>query len=255
MNFFFGFKSKNFYSELTIPKFQNSGNLKKNLKLYSAEIKKCRWAISEVKSKEDDNFFYLNQKIINNHSIFFLASESELINYKKVNNKELLDLNKFTNTTPEYRANFKIYNNKGGYSSYQSDYPFSMTKVNGNILSSTFLLTNKNADKNFVIIRNIFFKPIVENFDVFILDIEKKKILKKMIIKTNTTNVIELTREFIKKNCYLFSKKFIGIPVYVSVKNNHISMEHTLPPTSYIMTGDRYKKVSEIKKKINEITN
>ena len=86
---------------------------------------------------------------------FFISNEYEVGLIKK-NFSELLNLNKFTNTTPEYRANFKILNYKGGYSSYQSDYPYEMIKINGNIISSLFSLTNKHADKNYILFRNIF---------------------------------------------------------------------------------------------------
>ena len=42
-------------------------------------------------------------------------------------NDKLLDISKFTNTSPAYRANLKIYIPNKGFSSYQSEYPFNMT--------------------------------------------------------------------------------------------------------------------------------
>ena len=61
----------------------------------------------------------------------------------------LLNLNNFTDTDPAFRANLKIYNFKGGFSSYQSDYPYEMIVKKGNILSGLRFLTNKDS-KNII---------------------------------------------------------------------------------------------------------
>ena len=42
-------------------------------------------------------------------------------------------------------------NRQGGFSSYQSEYPFSMTTKKGSILSPLSSLCNKNADENIII--------------------------------------------------------------------------------------------------------
>lgn len=253
MNFFFSFKNDEFYGELVIPKFQNNGTRDLNYHLYSAEIKNKKWFTKKIDCKEDKNFFIVNKNLVDSHKIFLLAQKDEIDVLQKKNYSELLNLNKFTNTTPDYRANFKIINNFGGFSSYQSDYPFDMTKVNGSIMSSLFSLTSKTADKNFILLRNIFFKPVFEKFDFFIINIKTKKILFNSLIKTNFSNLIELDKEFIHEDCYLFTKNFVGIPIFLSSKNNHLSLEHTLPLHSYILSSNRYKLASDIKKKLNEI--
>lgn len=255
MNFFFGYKDAKFVSELTIPKFQNSGKKNINFNLYYAEINNKKWFFKKVITQEDEDFFYLDNILINNHRIFFLASDNDITKLTGLNSTELTNLNNFTDTTPEYRANFKICNNLGGYSSYQSDYPFKMVTLNGSILSSTFLLTNSQCNENFVLIRNIFYKPIIEAFKIFIVNIKHKKILFSDTIKTNHTNLIKLSNELINQDCYLVSKDYIGIPIYLTTQNGHMSLEHTLPPHSYILSSDKFKKVSELKKKINEIIN
>ena len=67
--------------------------------------------------------------------------------------KKLKNFNNFTDTSPAFRANFKIYLNQGGFSSYQSEYPYSMITKKGTILSSISSLANSNADKNFILIK------------------------------------------------------------------------------------------------------
>ena len=62
-----------------------------------------------------------------------------------------------------------------------------------------FLLTNKNADNNYILFRNIFYKPIIENFDFYIVDTHQKKILHKQKIKSNFSNLVEIKKEFINK--------------------------------------------------------
>ena len=52
---------------------------------------------------------------------------------------------------------------------------------------------------------------------------------------------------------YIFSDGYLGIPIYVSIKNEHLSMEHTHPPHLYIWGNDKFEKVGKIKKEINEI--
>ena len=54
---------------------------------------------------------------------------------------------------------------------------------------------------------------------------------------------------------FLFSKEYLGIPMYVSLKNNFLSFEHTHPPHSYILSDNKFIKVSSLKSEINEIVN
>ena len=122
-----------------------------------------------------------------------------------------------------------------------------MVKRNGSIISSVYALTNKLSDKNFVVLRNIFHKPIEIPFNIFIVDMKSKLILEKFIIMTNQTSLIELENKHLNNNCYLVSEKFIGIPQYLSEKNNHLSFEHTHPPHEYIQSSDRFKQVNILK--------
>ena len=85
-------------------------------------------------------------------------------------------------------------------------------------------LTNKDADKNYVMLRNIFYKPLIENFTAFIINLKTKKILDSVTLRTNYTNIIELEKNFVNEDCYLFTKNYIGIPIFLSSKNNHISL-------------------------------
>ena len=79
-----------------------------------------------------------------------------------------------------------------------------------------------------------------------------------MLIKelvTNKSNFIELYKNILSPEIYIFSKNYLGIPIFLTIKNNHLSCEHTHPPHEYILSEDKFFKVSELKNKINEIIN
>lgn len=254
MNFFFGIKEKDIYSKISIPKFQNTGIFNKEIELFSAKIKNCKWEIELEKCEETDYFFNISQNLINNEKIFFIASKKEVDSYFSKNQGMYLeDISKFTNTAPSFRCNLKVFNKNFGYSSYQSDYPFKMINKNGNITSSLYLLTNKNADKNYLFFRNIFYKPIHDKFELYIVDINQKKVLFKKEIISNYSNLIEIQKEYINENSYIFTKKYLGIPIYISLLDGHISFEHTHPPHTYILSKKKYELVGKIKANINEI--
>ncbi len=253
MNYFFGIKNTEFESELQIPRFQNRNPKIENISLFKATIEKNSWKIHEVKNSKDfDSFYILNSEEIDNESIFFLSFKNDLINFDK---KKLNNLNNFTDTYPDFRANFKIKIKNGGFSSFQSEYPFRMVDKKGSILSSVSSITNLNAEKNYIFIKNIFKYPIQEKYYAYLVDIKNKKILEKINIKTNYTNSFEINKTLIKPEVFLVTDKYLGIPMYVSVNNKHLSFEHTHPLHEYILSNNRFLKVSNLKKEINEIIN
>lgn len=252
MNYFFGINNSEFSSELQIPLFQNRNKKPSNLLLYEATINNNEWKIKQIDNRQiNKDFYLLNSKDITNSNIFFLASPKDL----EVKKNKLQNFNKFTETSPAYRANLKIVLKNGGFSSYQSEYPFSMIEKKGSILSSVCSLANRSADKNYIFIKNIFVDPIIESFNIYLVDIIKKKVEEQFEIRTNYTNYFELKKSLIKPEIFLVSKNYIGIPMYVSVKNKHVSFEHTHPPHEYILSNNKFKKISDLKKEINEIVN
>ena len=244
MKYFFGINNSVFKSELQIPLFQNRNFKKTNMSLFKTYPKNNKWNLEKVSIKKKiDYFFILKKNDISSNEIFFLADDniSDLFNENK-----LEKLNNFTDTTPAYRANFKIYLENGGFSSYQSEYPHSMTNKKGTILSSISSIANPDADKNYIFIKNIFEEPIEEIFFAYLVNYNTKKIEEQYEIKTNYTNCIEINKKLIKPDIFLTTDKYLGIPIYVSVKNNFLSFEHTHPPHSYISGQKRFVKVADL---------
>jgi len=251
MNFFSGINNNLFKSEIQIPLFQNKNFTKSNLRLFKVYPKNGKWILKKISNKKIIDYFYiLKNEDISNNEIFFLADETIL---NEFDDKKLKNLSNFTDTNPSYRANFKIYLTRGGFSSFQSEYPYSMINKKGTILSSINSIANPDADKNYILIKNIFVEPIEENFKAYLVNYKTKCIEQKFEIKTNYTNCIEINNNFIKPEIFLVTDKYLGIPMYISVKNNHLSFEHTHPPHEYILSENKFLKVTNLKKEINEI--
>jgi hypothetical protein len=253
MVFFFSVHYKDIQSKLTIPRFQNRGYFNKDYIPYAAKIVNGNWQFSVAKYKNDNYFFYIDNSELSNDNIFFLANQNQFLSKNKTFAQELLNFNKFTDTDPAFRANIEIFNLKGGFSSYQSDYPFDMILKKGNILSGLNLLTNKGFE-NIIIFKNIYYKPIREKFYLYFLDIKKQIILKKVDIYTNCTNFIELDNSFLDEDVYLFTSSYIGIPIFLSQSTKgELSMEHTHPPHLYVLGKKRFEIITRLKNEINKI--
>jgi len=250
MNFFFLLGSEKINGHLRIPKFQNRGKFfDNNIQLYEYIIENNEWLIKEYQGKENNYFWEISTKKYNINSIFSIHNKKDL---KFKNFKKLKKISNLTSTYPDFRGNNKVFIDKGGFSSYQSDYPFKMIERGGSILSPINVLLNKNADKNFVFFRNIFHLPIQEKFEIVLINIKSFKIIKRFECKTNQMNILNIDKEQIQGENYIFSKKYLGIPVFCSLYDGYISLEHTHPPHEYILSNDKFKTVSEIKKQIYE---
>jgi hypothetical protein len=256
MNFFFGINSSILNSKLTIPRFQNKNPTKKDYKVFQLGINNKRWKINNLDDVVlSDDFYQIDSSVIDNESIFCLATKDEVLQFEENNSPKLMNFNNYTDTSPDFRANLQVSIKGGGFSSYQSDYPFSMVTKRGSILSPLSSLCNKSADKNILFLKNIYELPIHDEFGVFFVNLKTKRVLKREVAVTNFMNEIIVEKDFIKPEVFMFTDKYIGVPVFCSIKGKHISLEHTHPPHEYIMGVDRFRIVSELKREFNEIIN
>ena len=254
MNFFFGIKSSIIVSKLTIPRFQNSNRTNKKYKVFQLQISNKRWKITNLNDIElNRDFYQIDSSLIDNRNIFCLATKEEILEFEKNNYSKLINLNNFTDTSPDFRANLQLSILDGGFSSYQSEYPFNMTIKKGSILSPLSSLCNRDADKNIIFFKNIYELPIQKEFGIFFVNLKTKKVLKKIIGITNFLNEIVVEKEFIQPEVFLFTDNYLGVPIFCSIKDKHISLEHTHPPHEYIMSKNRFKIVNELKKEFREI--
>ena len=251
MNYFFLLAKEDLKSDLSIPKFKNSGEFCKDLKLFGARIEEQKWRFFKPEYSESENFWKVESDEKNFNDIYFLAS-TEQFNLQS-NSKNLLDLNNFTNTFPDYRANLSVKNETGAISSYQSEYPYQMTQRKGSIYSSISTLGNFHALENGVFVRNIYDEPFQNEFDGYIYDYKSETVLKKITLITNSCNFISFDDVEDNGSLILFCKDFLGVPIYFSKsKAGNLSLEHTHPPHENIQGPDRFKIVSMIKKELDE---
>ena len=61
--------------------------------------------------------------------------------------------------------------------------------------------------------------------------------------------------DMIKPNNFFLSDGFLGIPVYYIEKNDNISLEHTHPLQTYIMSENKYKIIKQLKENAKKIIN
>ena len=254
MNIFFPLKYKEIKCEITISKFRNADfNSNNEYSLYGAKIIEDRWFYYKKKCNEDKNFFVLKNEDIDEEENYFLTNDKEIELKHKNNFNFLVDLNDFSDTSPEFRCNLKIYNSDGGFSSYQSEYPYKMSEKSGSILSPLYSLLNVEADENYIFFKNINILPKQNSSNLYLVDIKNKNLVDKYKVFSNKLNIIKINSDIIKPNMYLFTESIIGIPIYVSIKDKHISMEHTHPPHVYLWGNDKFRHIKNLKEKINEI--
>ena len=98
-----------------------------------------------------------------------------------------------------------------------------MVSKKGSIVSQLSSIANSKADKNFILFKNIYEKPIQEYFKAYLIDYKMKKIEQEFLIKTNHTNLIQLNNNLIRPEMFLVTDKYLGIPIYILSKKTFIN--------------------------------
>lgn len=252
MNYFFSISNDIFSSKLTIPKFQNNGFLDSSISLYSAIPNNDYWLIEKVNliNNFNSDFYFLDNSFLSNEKIFFLGKQSE-VQEGYIENLKIY--NKYTSTFPDYRSNLSIKYLDKGLSSYQSEYPFGLISKNRPILSPIFSLLDKNNDSNYLCFKNISLQSSKLTDYLYFVDIHSSHVLDKKKIFSNFSNFIDINKNLIKPSVYVITKFLSGIPIYIGIKNGHLSMEHTHPPHLYIWSNKNKKNISLLKDRLLKI--
>ena len=107
--------------------------------------------------------------------------------------------------------------------------------------------------ENYLIFLNIEQSPIYRKAEIEIYNAETKILLDKVYVKSNHINVIPLDEYGFKPNelPLFICRTMAGIPFGfgISNENNMLSLEHTHPPASFVVQGERYLVQKKIKKK------
>ncbi len=205
-----------------------------------------KWHFHNLGKISKNNNLILNKTELPNDfrdkSVFISMSKNE-----KFNENFLIDEKEILNTQPEWRSNLKISSSFTS-TSYQGEYPYSMTKRKLSLTSCSPMLQSGKNIKNLFFLVNLKAKPEIKEFELKLLTINNKEI-DKFYLKTNSVNVIEIDQELInyydKKNNNFFifqSSDEGGIPIYFTKSNDlkMMSLEHTHPPTAYYLFGNSF---------------
>ncbi len=250
MNYFFNLYHEDFNSYIDIPLFDNRGLQKSGNKIWSVRIMGGEWEYEEI-SVSNKQFTRINATEETKDCVYLIATDSEMERNKK---NSLIDLSIFTDTMPDYRCSLNIESKLGGFSSYQAEYPYRMTKSKGDCYSNAGLLTNEEAKKIILFIRNIDSTPVQQETLATIYSNRTKKIIGQKLMHTNSLNVYDLTEmAFELKYCEIYIKGMVGIPIYLlEYDGGALSLEHTHPPQDMLGGFNKYKMISKMKDKLHE---
>jgi len=151
---------------------------------------------------------------------------------------------------PEWRASIGLENKLGGSTSFQGE-AFAFPP-NGSLLSFAPFLQHGNDLCSYLIFINIEKSPLFRNTSLFFLNGRGDKIIAKKPIISNHLNVIKLDDLGYdpKDLIILFTENIVGIPLFMTAykKGKELSLEHTHPPASFAIHGDRWGLHKKIKK-------
>ena len=255
MNFFFNFSTIDYCSKLCVPKFQNRKSVNKDIQLYQLIIENDKWIAKIPEFNSDDKFYYVeNIKNINTSNFYFLASKKKLESKKEELKEKIIQIDDFTDTFPDFRSNIKVFNKIGGFSSYQSEIPLDLVARQGSIIAHANILLNKHSEKNIIFFVNLYYLPVLKKFNLYFIDKKLKKVLSVKEILTNSVNEIKNLNDYLfGENIFLFTKDYLGFPVFLSENNGQISFEHTHPPQENFSNKNKFDHIKKIKEEFNEI--
>lgn len=237
MNLFFFSHSEIYKSELTVPKFQNYGLRKANISLFACTSINNKWQFYKPDSEETSDFYKIKSSSENIHDVFFMCSDKEFEIISE--GSEILDINNFTITSPDFRANLAVTLGKNS-SSYQSEYPISMAKRSGSVFNVVSVLTDDRAKRKTLSLRNISTHGDVFEKKVVFFSLKDESVIKEEIVYTNRANLIDL--DFIGQDSSVgFVGNLMAIPIIcLEYESGLLSFEHTHPPHEHLSPSNAH---------------
>ncbi len=176
-----------------------------------------------------------------------------LLQFRKTNignNLEFLPFHEFKlNKVPQWRATVGFSKNDSE-TSYQGEIEPFPSKAS--LLTFHPFIQYKNIN-NYFLFLNIQKSPSFQEEIIEIYEANSKKLIDEVKVLTNNTNVIPLDKyNFRPDELPVFVCRSIGgVPFGLGIgKNNRmLSLEHTHPPASFAVHGERYRIQGEIKRK------
>jgi len=149
---------------------------------------------------------------------------------------------------PMHRATLELVS-KSSTTSYQGEInPF---PIKASMLSfSPFLQFGKDFE-NFVLLMNLEKNASSRSVDLEVYDVSSRSLKKTQKVFNNQLNIVSLNEiDFNSQNLpVLVCRDMSFIPLYFSSfrRGNSMSMEHTHPPASFVIHGERFKIQKNLK--------
>ena len=165
------------------------------------------------------------------------------------NLKELPSHEFIFNKVPEWRSTVGFTLNKSE-TSYQGEIePFPQK---ASLLTFHPFIQYRNIN-NYFLFLNIEKYPSYREEEIEIFEANSKKLIDKVKVKNNSANLIDLNKYNFSPNQLpvFICRLMAGIPFGLGIQKNQkmLSMEHTHPPASFVIHGDRFKVQREIKRR------
>ena len=194
--------------------------------------------ITRLKPLESKQVFYdlIKPKKTNNDLLIMCITDEPLPSIMTE-----LPKNTLPTTTPNWRSTVCIYREKFS-ASYQGEIePF---PEKATLLSFIPFMQKKVNISNYLIFLNLESEPNSRRGSLKFSTVrDPKLIIKDAEIKSNSCNLIDLNSLNIEDDELLvcYSKSMSGIPLFLSFSNEDctMSLEHTHPPASFVIHGNR----------------
>ena len=151
--------------------------------------------------------------------------------------------------TPEWRSTvgFSLNESETSYQGEIEPFPKSAS-----LLTFHPFIQYKNIN-NYLLFINIEKSPYYREEEIEVFEANSKKLIDKVMVKNNSANLIELDKYIFSSNHLpvFICRSMAGIPFGLGIQKNKkmLSMEHTHPPASFVIHGDRFKVQGEIKRR------
>jgi len=153
-----------------------------------------------------------------------------------------LESSRATTIAPAWRATLSLKSSAGAKTSYQGEIePFPSP---GSLLTFGHLIQSGAETQNFLLFINLEKNPSFRSGSLEIRDARNQEhIYQSNTVLSNTVNIVPLYCNFKTENTlvYISCRQMSGIPLFLSFSSNRkfLSLEHTHPPASLVIHGNR----------------
>jgi len=202
--------------------------------------------LGEINPYESKKYFYheLIKKTSNYSGLWLTLDDNRNLSFSA----ELGLDNNLKSSWPMWRATIGLSDHFSSVSYQGEIIPF---RSNGTLLSFfPFLQIDPNIT-NYILLVSLESNPEIRNVNVDFHSMKKQKKIRTLSLKSNNFNIVNISDMNITKDDVLIcsSRDMCAIPLLISSDDSGlISFEHTHPPASYAILGNRFQIQGELKK-------